>query len=265
MNSLSSSPILMIAGCISILADISLIRAMYSSVFCIIRRERICSFTLSPISILYILSGLLSVNSSPKRYRKSSSWSMTSPSSMRRSVNLSFLVATISLRDFQLMAPSTFTSSSTSSMISALDIGGILASLSRISVPCDSMKSLVSRDPRLNCMAIAWQRMWNVTTSCEYISSFVRYSNSACVKFLLFFFSIAHWMRFMHSCEYDLGISESSDIFWFIVRVHASISDSSSVNIWFKSPYTRIIPLPSSDNGLINETSAMFFTFYFMF
>ena len=180
------------AGWISILADISLILAMYSSVFCIISLESICSFTESPIRILYILSGLLSVNSSPKRYRKSSCCSTISPSSIRRSVSFSFLVAMTSLRDFHPIAPSTFTSSRTSSIISALAIGGIFAKRSKMSAPCDSMNSLVSREPRLNCIAIAWHRIWNVTTSCSNSISLVRYSNSAWVKFLLFFFSIAH-------------------------------------------------------------------------
>ena len=135
MNSFRSSAIFIIAGCISILADISLMRFMYSSVFCMMSLDKICSLTLSPIKILYILSGLLSVNSSPKRYKKSSCWSMICPSSISKSVNLIFLDAIISLSVFHWIEPSTFTSSKTSSMISVRAIGGILASLSRIKFP----------------------------------------------------------------------------------------------------------------------------------
>ena len=138
------------AGWSSILDDISLILLMYSSVFCIISLERISSLILFPTSILYILSGFLSVNSSEYSSKNSSSSKIIFPLLINKSVNDNLLEAITSFRAFHLMDPSVLMSLKLSSMISLLLPGGILASLSSIIFPWDSIKSRVSLEVTLN-------------------------------------------------------------------------------------------------------------------
>jgi len=69
---------------------------------------------------------------------------------INKSVNDNLLEAITSFRAFHLMDPSVLMSLKMSSMISLLLPGGILASLSSIIFPWDSIKSRVSLEVTLN-------------------------------------------------------------------------------------------------------------------